>query len=160
MPDCRNCGAPLRIIRDKGLLVCDHCGTEHDAPAIPEELELLGETSQNCPVCATPLSRSRLHGHPLLCCPRCGGLLIEMNRFTMIVDAVRAHDVGTFRTTLPPQQKPGERTLNCPSCGQPFVSHHYGGPGNVVIDTCTPCLVNWLDQGELRRIALARDRQR
>jgi hypothetical protein len=90
----------------------------------------------------------------------CGGLLIGMNVFTTIIDAVRAYDVGALRTTAPSRQKPGERTLNCPSCGQPFVSHHYGGPGNIVIDTCSRCLVNWLDQGELRRIALAPDRQR
>jgi Zn-finger nucleic acid-binding protein len=32
-----------------------------------------------------------------------------------------------------------------------------GGPGNVVIDTCERCRVNWLDSGELRRIAVAPD---
>ena len=159
MPGCRNCGAPMRIIRDKGLLICDHCGSQQEAPAIPEGLELLEEAEQKCPVCALPLSRSRLHGHPLLCCRHCAGLLIEMNRFVTLIDAVRAYDVGTLRASAPSRQKPGERTLNCPSCGQPFVSHHYGGPGNVVIDTCSRCLVNWLDQGELRRIALAHDRQ-
>jgi Zn-finger nucleic acid-binding protein len=141
------------------LLICDHCGSQQDAPAILEDLELLGETAQNCPVCSTPLSRSRLHGHPLLCCAGCAGLLIEMNRFVTIVDAVRANDVGAFRTSMPRRQNPGERTLTCPSCGQPFLSHQYGGAGNVVIDTCSTCLVNWLDQGELRRIALAPDRQ-
>jgi Zn-finger nucleic acid-binding protein len=150
----------MRIIRDKGLLICDHCGSQQEAPAIPEDLELLEETEQKCPVCTTPLSRSRLHGHPLLCCGRCAGLLIDMNRFATIIDAVRAHDVGAFRTAVPASQKPGDRTLSCPSCGQPLVSHHYGGPGNVVIDTCSRCLVNWLDQGELRRIALAPDRGR
>jgi Zn-finger nucleic acid-binding protein len=160
MPDCPKCGAPTRIVRDKGLLVCDHCGGEQDAPAIAEPLELLGETSQPCPACTTLLSYSRLHGHPLLCCPTCGGLLIDMNRFTTIINAVRSSDVGTFRTTMPRRQNPGERTLACPSCRQPMASDHYAGPGNVVIDTCGRCLVNWLDQGELRRIALAPDRQR
>jgi Zn-finger nucleic acid-binding protein len=160
MPDCRNCGAPQRIIRDKGLFVCDHCGSQQEGPAIPEELEFLGETSQACPICSTPLWKSRLHSQPLLCCPTCGGLLIAMNLFVTIIDAVRAYDVSTIRSSAPSRQKPGERTLDCPSCGQPFVSHHYGGPGNVVIDTCSRCLVNWLDQGELRRIALAPDRPR
>ena len=159
MPDCRNCGAPLRIIRDKGLLICDHCGSEQEAPAIPEEIQLLEATEHACPICSTPLSTSRLHGQPLLCCPSCGGLLIGMNVFTTIIEAVRAYDVGPFRTARPSRQKPGERTLTCPSCGQPLVSHHYAGPGNVVIDTCSRCLVNWLDQGELRRIALAPDRR-
>jgi hypothetical protein len=87
-------------------------------------------------------------------------MLIEMNRFVSIVGAVRACDVGNFRTAMPPRQKPGERVLNCPTCGQTLVSHHYSGPGNVVIDTCERCLVNWLDQGELRRIALAPERER
>jgi Zn-finger nucleic acid-binding protein len=159
MPDCRNCGAPMRIVRDQGLLICDHCGSQQDAPAILEDLELLEETTQMCPLCQVPLSRSRLHSHPLLCCVRCAGLLIDMNRFTEVIDAVRAHDVGTFRATLPRRQSPGERALSCPSCGQAFISHHYAGPGNVVIDTCSRCLVNWLDEGELRRIALAPDRR-
>jgi Zn-finger nucleic acid-binding protein len=150
----------MRIVRDKGLLICNHCGSQQDAPAIPEDLEVLGEAEQPCPACATPLSRSRLHGHPLLCCGQCAGLLIEMHRFVALIEAVRAHDVGAFRTAMPRRQNAGERTLNCPSCGQPFTSHHYAGPGNVVIDTCSRCLINWLDQGELRRIALAPDRQR
>jgi len=160
MPECQNCGAAMRIVRDKGLLMCDHCGSQQDAPAIPEALELIGETTRPCPVCATPLSQGRLHGHPVLSCPSCSGLLIEMNRFTTIIDAVRAYDVGPFRAALPPRQNPGDRTLSCPSCGQPLVSHPYAGPGNIVIDTCSRCLLNWLDQGELRRIAQAPERQR
>jgi Zn-finger nucleic acid-binding protein len=150
----------MRIVRDQGLLICDHCGSQRDAPSAAEHVEVLGESSQRCPVCSIPLLESRLHGHQLLSCARCGGVLIDMSRFTEVIDAVRANDVGTFRATMPRRQNPGERTLDCPSCGQPFVSHHYGGPGNVVIDTCSRCLVNWLDQGELRRIALAPERQR
>ena len=95
MPDCRNCGAPLRIIRDKGLFVCEHCGSEHEAPPIPEGLEFLGETSQACPICSTPLWKSRLHSQPLLCCPTCAGLLIGMNVFTTIIDAMRSHQPGS-----------------------------------------------------------------
>jgi Zn-finger nucleic acid-binding protein len=159
MHDCRNCGAPMRIVREQGLLVCDHCGSQQDAPAADDQIEVLGEASSTCPACSIPLLHGRLHGYQLLSCARCGGVLIDMNRFTEIIDAVRASNVSAFRTTMPRQQKPGERTLNCPSCGQPFISHHYAGPGNVVIDTCSQCLVNWLDQGELRRIALAPDRR-
>ena len=156
MPDCRNCGAALRHIRDKTLLICDHCGSEQDAPAIPEGFELLGETTQTCPTCSAALAQGRLHGHPVLCCPECAGLLIEMHQFTAVIDLVRAN-ISAFRAAMPPRQKPGERKLNCPSCGQALVSHRYAGPGNVVIDTCSRCLVNWLDPGELRRIARAPD---
>jgi Zn-finger nucleic acid-binding protein len=148
----------MRVIRDKGLLICDHCGHQQETPLV-EELETLGETTHGCPVCVTPLSQGRLHGHPVLHCASCAGLLIEMSRFTTIIDAVRAHDVGSFRTAMPRRQTPGERALVCPMCAQPLISHQYAGPGNVVIDTCSRCMVNWLDQGELRRIALAPDRQ-
>jgi Zn-finger nucleic acid-binding protein len=36
-------------------------------------------------------------------------------------------------------------------------THSYCGPGNVVIDSCEPCSLNWLDHGELARIAQAPD---
>ena len=149
----------MRIIRDKGLLICDHCGHQQESPAIAEELEVLSPSTHKCPVCATPLSEGRLHGHGVLSCGQCSGLLIEMNRFGSLIDAVRAYDVGSFRTTTPRRQQPGERTLQCPLCAKPLLSHTYAGPGNVVIDSCERCLVNWLDQGELRRIALAPDRR-
>jgi Zn-finger nucleic acid-binding protein len=38
-----------------------------------------------------------------------------------------------------------------------MLAHPYGGPGNLTIDTCERCGVNWLDPGELRRIAMAPD---
>jgi Zn-finger nucleic acid-binding protein len=36
-----------------------------------------------------------------------------------------------------------------------MLSHLYGGPGNIVIDSCEQCQANWLDSGELRRTAVA-----
>jgi Zn-finger nucleic acid-binding protein len=150
----------MRIIRDKGLVVCDHCGHQQETAAVSEDLDVLSESSHMCPVCATPLSHARLHGHPVLACGRCAGLLIEMNRFGRLIESVRANDVGSFRTSMPRQQQPGARTLPCPLCANPLLNHQYAGPGNVVLDSCERCLVNWLDQGELRRIALAPDTKR
>jgi Zn-finger nucleic acid-binding protein len=34
-------------------------------------------------------------------------------------------------------------------------AHVYFGGGNVVIDSCEQCELNWLDHGELMRIARA-----
>jgi len=155
--NCDNCGAPMRVERGRGVLVCDHCGSQQALPAALEHLELLSEASSSCPTCATPLSNSRLEGHPLLCCGRCFGMLIDMNRFATVIDAVRAREDSSFRAVLPRRQNPGDRLLSCPTCGQPMVGHLYGGPGNVVIDSCERCLVNWLDPGEVRRIAVAPD---
>jgi Zn-finger nucleic acid-binding protein len=36
-------------------------------------------------------------------------------------------------------------------------THPYGGPGNVIIDTCENCSLNWLDYGELQHIVRAPD---
>jgi hypothetical protein len=86
-------------------------------------------------------------------------MLIEMTRFAAIIEVVRAHEDAVL-TMSPRRQNPEDRVLACPTCGRPMVAHLYGGPGNIVIDTCERCLVNWLDAGELRRIAVAPDRQR
>jgi Zn-finger nucleic acid-binding protein len=155
--NCDSCGAPMRIEEASGLLVCDHCGSQQEAPAPIPYVKLLGETSSLCPICSLPLSTGQLDGHPLLCCARCFGMLIEMNRFATIIGAARVHEERSFRIALPRRQNPADRAINCPACGQPMLSHLYGGPGNVVIDSCERCQLNWLDPGELRRIAVAPD---
>jgi Zn-finger nucleic acid-binding protein len=38
-------------------------------------------------------------------------------------------------------------------------THPYAGGGNIVIDNCPVCAVNWLDHGELRRVVAAPDPQ-
>jgi hypothetical protein len=90
----------------------------------------------------------------LLFCQGCLGLLIQMDLFVPVIQAARISE-GRTEVVLPRSQNPGERVLVCPRCGQPMLSHIYSGPGNLVIDTCERCLVNWLDAGELRRIARA-----
>ena len=45
----------------------------------------------------------------------------------------------------------------CPYCTDPMNNHPYMGPGNIVIDTCSGCQVNWLDKGELQRAVMAPD---
>ena len=147
----------MRVDRDRGLFACDHCGSEQQAPAMIGQVELLGETSSACPLCSTPLSASRLQGYSLLCCARCFGTLIAMDQFAAVIDAMRAGEERVLRIVLPRRQNPSDRVITCPSCGQPMFGHIYGGPGNVVIDSCERCQVNWLDSGELRRIAVAPD---
>jgi hypothetical protein len=35
----------MRIIRDKGILICDHCGHQQEMPAVGEDLVTVGETT-------------------------------------------------------------------------------------------------------------------
>ena len=41
-----------------------------------------------------------------------------------------------------------------------MITHPYYGPGNVVIDSCEPCELVWLDFGELRQIVDAPGKDR
>lgn len=135
-------------------LVCRHCGTYEESPAFVANLEIVDASSNQCPTCRTPLANARLEGFPLLFCQGCLGLLIQMDLFVSVIQAARISE-GRTEIVLPRRQNPGERVLVCPRCGQPMLSHIYSGPGNLVIDTCERCLMNWLDAGELRRIARA-----
>jgi len=136
-----------------GTLVCDHCGSTAER-AVSYALETFGESSLACPHCATPLVDARIEGCPVRYCTSCEGVLVEMRHFMMLSEAVRAR-APRGGVALPRTQQPGERTLSCPGCGQPMLSHLFGGPGNLVLDSCEPCQVNWLDPGELQRIARA-----
>lgn len=160
MANCASCGAPLRIDRDRGILLCNHCGNQQELPWIAERVVLGSETTSLCPSCDAPLSASRLEGLPVLCCSRCFGMLIDMNRFAAVIDAVRVLEERPFSTLPPRRQNPNDRVVNCPRCHAPMLSHLYGGHGNIVIDTCERCQVNWLDSGELRRTAIAPDGRR
>ena len=46
-------------------------------------------------------------------------------------------------------------SATCPQCGARMATHIYGGPGNLVIDNCAACRLNWLDYHELARIESA-----
>ena len=84
-------------------------------------------------------------------------MLIEMDHIVSVIEAARAH-VEPSGTTPPRRQSPDERAIRCPACHHAMLSHCYGGPGNLVIDTCESCHVTWLDPGELQRIARAAER--
>jgi Zn-finger nucleic acid-binding protein len=137
-----------------GALVCGHCGSVDEGPSLAAHLEIGGRSSTNCPACATPLADCRLDGNSVLFCRGCEGLLVAMGIFVEVAEALRARE-DRARVILPRQQTPGARELLCPRCGGTMLNHAYGGPGNLVIDTCESCRLNWLDPGELRRLARA-----
>jgi Zn-finger nucleic acid-binding protein len=156
MANCVNCGAPVSGDA-RGMLVCAHCGTPQELPAAIEYLELEAETATRCPVCSNPLRTARLEGYPLLYCAGCSGMLLRMDLFSDLVAAARLREQRSTPVVLPRRQTPEQRRVTCPECGRPMRAHIYAGPGNVVIDTCERCGFNWLDGGELRRIAAAPD---
>ena len=144
----------MQADRSTGVLVCGHCGSSEQLAGIAVLIETAGASELMCPTCQTSLANGKLDGCPLLFCQRCEGLLVEMENFVAVINAARAREQQS--ATIPPRrQTPGDRTVTCPGCSHPMLSHFYGGPGNLVIDTCERCHLNWLDAGELRRIARA-----
>jgi hypothetical protein len=95
--NCVNCGAPLRIESD-GVDVCDYCGSQYEGPVALPYLDVRKETTTLCPGCSTPLSTSNLEGLPLLSCRGCFGMLINMELFAAIIDAVRLQERRLFQT--------------------------------------------------------------
>jgi len=138
-------------------LQCDYCKTVVVPDRDDEGVRVLGEIEGKlCPVCQAPLVQATLADIPLVYCTRCHGMLIAMQAFQTLVDTLRA-DLGA--TVIEPASDPNDlrRIISCPQCHRPMEAHFYCGPGNVVIDTCEHCLLNWLDNGELSRITHAPD---
>ncbi len=160
--NCTNCGAAMDLLSDRGYFYCRYCGSFH----VPESVEsegaiVTGPAGQPiaCPVCSAALSAATLEGSPVLACGTCKGMLMFLGTFGRVVEARRAREA---RTVVPGAIKPFDvpRELACPSCGGAMLTHPYYGPGNVLIDTCEPCNLLWLDPGELTRIGQAPGRDR
>jgi len=154
---CPNCGAPTRLSRDQGLMICDYCGSQ-TAPQTDEEGVLVLEpTSHQCQLCQAPLANASLESCEMLYCTRCHGMLFEMEKFLPLLDVLREFRYWS-RSSQAPRVSDAGRVLHCPLCSQEMDQHLYGGGGNLDVDSCEPCSVLWLDRGELSRIVAAPDR--
>ena len=157
--NCPNCGAPMHPHGDS--LVCDYCKNVVAAEKNDDGITVLGEArgqagDQSCPLCNLPLQQATLGKVPLLYCTKCQGMLASMEIFADLIDAERRFHPGTIAE---PPIDPNDlnRRVGCPKCHRTMEAHTYCGPGNVVIDTCENCQLNWLDHGGLARIAQAPD---
>jgi Zn-finger nucleic acid-binding protein len=150
----------MRLKADAECLTCDYCGNIHFPDVNSDGVRVLGETaSVPCPVCAIPLIHAAMSGHRLLYCERCRGVLVQMELFVAIVQDLRSRRGITAVAARQPDWKDLDRRLRCPQCGQAMETHPYYGPGNIIIDDCERCSVNWLDYGELERVVRAPDPQ-
>lgn len=154
--DCPNCGAKMQLDKGMNSWSCDYCKSVLYCEPNEEGVRVLAETSAfACPVCAVPLAQAAIDGHPMFHCMRCRGSLIAVPVFITLLDELRAKQGGAWSISRPADAKELERQIRCPQCGGAMDAHFYGGPGNVVIDDCTRCELNWLDKGELARMVRA-----
>jgi Zn-finger nucleic acid-binding protein len=148
----------MRLEPNRDCQVCDFCGNIHVPEANADGIRVFDEPAGlACPICAIPLVFATADGLPIRHCTRCRGLLIPMDTFLAIVQDVRSRREATA-DLRPIDWQALSRHLHCPQCDRQMDTHPYAGGGNVVIDSCENCSLNWLDYSELDRIVRAPDR--
>jgi len=150
---CENCGASLRPDLERGIYACDYCRSEFVPPPESDGVLVLADTRHSCPICNHHLFEASLETFPLEYCAHCHGMLVAMDRFIDLVEALRIRGDRFSRHIERRSSVDADRYLRCPGCGSRMDGHPYGGGGNVNVDSCEKCDVLWLDGGELRRIA-------
>jgi LSD1 subclass zinc finger protein len=155
--NCPSCGAPMRLKPGTESFECDYCKSVYVPEKADDGVRVLDEAEgQACPICSIALHNATLSGVHILYCTKCHGILAPMPAFEALIDAVRsANSDGVVQPAA--DSRDLNRKIACPRCNHRMDTHFYAGPGNVVIDSCDDCLVNWLDYGELMRIAHAPD---
>jgi Zn-finger nucleic acid-binding protein len=156
--NCPSCGAPMRLDENKDYFDCEYCKSLYFPDKNEDGIQVLGEpTSFNCPVCAVPLVHAAAAGMRFLYCDRCRGMLVPMLIFVALVEDFRAQIGAPSIVQSPADPRDLRRQLSCPYCHARMDVHPYLGPGNVIIDSCSKCSVDWLDHNELMRVVRAPD---
>jgi Zn-finger nucleic acid-binding protein len=154
--NCPNCGAAMRLENSKEYFQCDYCRTTHFPEPNADGVRVLGVPGgAACPVCHRELVHAAISHQRLLYCERCRGILVPMETFVALVDHLRADPERQKTPALPVDPSDLKREVECPLCHERMYTHPYAGPGNVIIDNCPSCSVNWLDHAEIRRIVSA-----
>jgi Zn-finger nucleic acid-binding protein len=149
----------MRLKPDVDSFVCDFCQTIYIPEPNADGVRVLDESAfLACPACRASLVHAAIAGRRILYCTSCRGMLIGMDLFVGLIQDLRASRDTPAATLPPPDRKDLQRRINCPQCGNVMDTHLYGGPGNVIIDDCEGCAVDWLDYGELQRIVRAPER--
>ena len=161
--NCNNCGAPMTLFRERDYYHCAHCGVYHFPSQAADGVRLLGENPEGitCSLCQVPLNLATFDDHYRgYQCPRCQGILFTRTAFRQTIEMRRSK---AATPPEPPSRAPPEelkRRMACPTCNGQMSTHHYWGPGNIVIDTCSQCDVIWLDYGELSKVVNAPGKDR
>ena len=154
--NCKNCGAPLVLVWEKEFFCCEYCNTLYFPESNKDYVRPLELPSElNCPICQLPLIQALLDQTRVLHCSRCKGILVDTFSFFPTIIFIRGKFDGPEITPRPLSDMDLQRELKCPRCHQKMDTHPYAGPGNIVIDTCNDCALNWLDYGEFYRIVNA-----
>lgn len=157
--NCPACGAPMKLGSTEDSMTCAYCHSVYFPEKNDDGVRVLGAAEgESCPVCAIGLQDAALERVRLRYCTRCRGMLVPMDSFADLIDAVRARREGAIPAG--PQTANDEelrRRLACPHCHQPLTMDFYAGANHVVIGSCEGCALDWVDHGKLEQIALGVD---
>lgn len=154
--NCPACGAPMKLASGEDSLTCPYCHSVYFPEKNDDGVRVLGDSGEMCPICSIALNDASLDQVPIRYCTRCRGMLIPMEDFAALVNAVRDAGGGAVvRSKSDPEEL--KRRLTCPHCHGSMDTHFYAGPGNVIISDCERCHLDWLDHGKLQRIAHGAD---
>ena len=159
--NCLNCGAPIRVDDGETSATCQYCATVYVPEKNVEGVRVFNQPSElSCPISHVPLMDATIARQRIFCCPRCRGNLIPMPVFVVLIAALRAQRGEAVEIAPQPDPQRLDRQSFCPQCGRRMDTHYYAGGGNVIIDDCSRCELNWLDAGELTAIVHAPDHSR
>jgi len=153
----------MELFERRRYFFCRYCGTFHFIESAGTDgVEVLDRSgAAPCPVCTSPLAQALLDNvHTIRYCEQCRGVLVPRSVFVDVVNTRRAFAAGAPITPSPLDDRELQRRVVCPQCQGQMDVHPYFGPGNIVIDTCSPCEVIWLDFGELKQVADAPGKDR
>lgn len=147
----------MHLKPDEDSFKCDYCQSVYFPDKNEDGVRVLGEQSEDtCPNCNLPLTQAAIAKIRILYCTKCRGMLIPMDLFSGLVNQLQVLEGGSMiQSAVDPSDL--SRVLSCPHCRQHMETHPYDGPGNVILESCEHCLLNWLDRGELARIVHAPD---
>jgi Zn-finger nucleic acid-binding protein len=148
----------MRLESDLDFFQCDYCRSVYFPEPNSDGVRILAESaSLACPVCDILLVHAAIGEHRMFYCTRCRGMLIGMDRFMAIIQELRSRHETVPDASHQPDWRDLNRHIRCPQCAQLMDAHPYGGPGNVILDACENCSLDWLDYGELDKIVHAPD---
>jgi Zn-finger nucleic acid-binding protein len=147
----------MKLKADMESYKCEYCQSVYLPEKNDDGVRVLDESvGLNCPLCNLPLVHAVLAKVPIIYCTGCRGMLIPMPALEPLIEQVRASG-GVEAVPSAPDKEDLRRTIDCPQCHRHMDEHFYGGPGNVIIDSCEECSLIWLDHGAITRIASAAD---
>jgi Zn-finger nucleic acid-binding protein len=113
-------------------------------------------TGFSCPKCEVSLEVGTITDSVQVCfCNNCRGFVTSSQSLGQVIWQMRVAYQGADDRPLPIDPQELEIYDACPACRETMESHPYYGPGNIVLNTCNPCQLAWLDHGELAKIIRA-----